>query len=521
MKIVIRNRRDVTTILHRRKLSLILPLVGIFLAAALVGFTLPRTYKSSSRVLIEDQSIPRELVMPTVTSYAEQRLQTITQRIMSTTKLLEIITKFKLYPELSEKWTTEQIIEKMRKDIIFETISAEVMDNRTGRLINATIAFSLSFQGRDPATVQKVTTILASLYLEENLKVREQQTKGTSRFIEEEMKSLQALLAATDAKIAAFKRQNLETLPELNQYNLQIVDRSERDVDQAKEQVKALKEREQYLETQLSNIPTDAKSSDNNRLIDLRAKLVYLKSRYSDNYPDVFKTRMDIAAMEKQMDGSVRDEPKEHRVENSAYISAVSQLAGVRMDIESTKRQIKEHRAKGDAYRKRVAVSPRVEEGYKGLLIERANYQQKYDDLTRKYLETKVAGGLEKEQMGERFVIIDAARMPERPISPNIVAILIVGLFLGAGSGVGLVALNELRDQSIRQVEAITASIPFMVLGTVPLFVNREAMARSRAKLRLILAGLVLFLGAGSVLFHIFIMDLDLVWVKLARRLML
>lgn len=191
------------------------------------------------------------------------------------------------------------------------------------------------------------------------------------------------------------------------------------------------------------------------------------------------------------------------------------------MDIESNRRLIREYRTKSDTYRKRVAVSPRVEEGYKALFIERANYQQKYDDLARKYLETKVASGLEKEQMGERFVIIDAARMPERPISPNFPAILIVGLLLGIVSGVGLAAFNELRDQSIRQVESLAAAISFPVLGFIPLFVNHEAMARSRARLRLVLVGFVLFLATGSVLFHFFVMDLDLVWVKLARRLML
>lgn len=191
------------------------------------------------------------------------------------------------------------------------------------------------------------------------------------------------------------------------------------------------------------------------------------------------------------------------------------------MDMESNRRLIREYRTKSETYRKRVAVSPRVEEGYKTLFIERANYQQKYDDLARKYLETKVASGLEKEQMGERFVIIDAARMPERPISPNFTAILIVGLLLGIVSGVGLTAFNELRDQSIRNVEPLAAAISFPVLGSIPLFVNLDTLAQSRARLRLVLVGVALFLATGSVLFHFFVMDLDLVWAKLARRLML
>jgi uncharacterized protein involved in exopolysaccharide biosynthesis len=328
------------------------------------------------------------------------------------------------------------------------------------------------------------------------------------------------MLAATDAKIAAFKRQNQETLPDFNQLNLQNAERYERDIDQAREQIKALKERQKYFEGELAKIPTDAKTADNGRLNELRIKLVALKSRYSDSYPDVLKTRLEIAALEKQMAASGRDDPNEQRIETPAYITASGQLAGVRMDIESLKRMINDYQAKADLYRKRVAVSPRVEEGYKALFIERANFQQKYDDLTRKYLETRVSSGLEKEQMGERFVIIDSARMPERPISPNFPAILIVGLLLGIGSGVGLAAFNELRDQSIRQVEPLVDAISYPVLGVVPLFVNREYLARERARRRLVLIGVALFVVTGSVLFHFFVMDLDLVWARLARRLM-
>ena len=207
---------------------------------------------SHSTILIEDQEIPREFVATTVTSYAEQRLQSINQRVMSSTKLMEIINRFNLYQELKNKADAEEITAKMRKDIKFETISADVVDPRTGSAKAATIAFSLSYRGEKPAVVQQIASVLASLYLEENLKVREQQTSGTTKFLEEEMKSVQASLAELDAKIAAFKQRNIDALPELSQANLQGSDRLDIEVDRLNEQLRSLKEKESYLQTQLA-----------------------------------------------------------------------------------------------------------------------------------------------------------------------------------------------------------------------------------------------------------------------------
>lgn len=161
---------------RRRKKSILLPLVAIFLLSAIISLVMPPTYKSKSTVLIEAQEIPKDYILSTVAGYAEERLQTITQRVMSSTKLLEIINKYNLYPEYRNRWTNEEIIEKMRNDIKLETASAEVDDPRAGRSSKVTIAFTISYYGKNPATVQQIANVLASLYLEENLKVRGQQS---------------------------------------------------------------------------------------------------------------------------------------------------------------------------------------------------------------------------------------------------------------------------------------------------------------------------------------------------------
>src|SRR3972149_4179632 len=172
---------DLLGILQRRKGSLAVPAGSVFRLAIVLAAALPRSNKAGTAILIEEQENPREYVTANITIYADQRLQSINQRIMSATNLLEVINRFRLYPEMREKDPVEEIIEKMRKDIKFNTISADVIDPRTGRPAQATIAFSITYEGRDPETVLKGADELASLYLGENLKTREKQRRCSGR----------------------------------------------------------------------------------------------------------------------------------------------------------------------------------------------------------------------------------------------------------------------------------------------------------------------------------------------------
>jgi polysaccharide chain length determinant protein (PEP-CTERM system associated) len=485
----VKTIEDILTIVKRRKWHLIWPAVGVFLLSAIIAFAWPPTYRSISTILIEEQEIPREYVMTTVSSYAEQRLQSINQRIMSSTRLTEIINRFNLYTDVRDKWTMEEIIDKMRnKDIKFETISADVIDRRTGRPTAATIAFSLAYEGRNPAVVQQVANVLASLYLEENLRVREQQTEGATKFMDDERKVVEEQMAAIDKQIAAFKRSNINTLPELSQYNLQALDRIEREIDQLNNQIKELQERDSII------------------LRELRMKLLNLESRFTSDYPDVIKTKKEIAEMEKKLTEEGQD-PENSKSFNPA--------------IDSVRRQLKMAQAKRNDYQRRIATTPQVEESYRVLITQRNNLQAKYDDLTKKYMESKVASGLEKGQMGERFTLIDAARLPEKPVKPNIPAILLIGLVLGMGAGVGSASLKEFSDTSVRTADALEAATSMVVLAGIPEIVTEEDISRVKKQRMAWLIGIVLFIIVGLVAIHFLVMDLDVLWARLMRRLAL
>lgn len=512
------NLKDVVDAAKRRKRSLLITSLAVFAVAAIVAFALPSIYRSTTTILIEEQEIPPELVMTTVTSYAEQRLQVTNQRIMSSTRLLDIINRFNLYSDLKDRWTTEEIVAKMRKDIKLETISADVIDRRTGTPKQATIAFSLAYSGKQPNTVQQIANVLASLYLEENLKVREQQTSGATKFLEEEMKGVQASLAVVDGKIAEYKRRNLQALPELVTMNLSEQMQVETSLLQLGEQLKSLKEKESYLQEQIATTPQEDMNPDKVRLNELRARLADLTGRYSEEYPDVKRTKSAIAELEKQLKLTDASSASA-RPSNPAFQGVTSQLAAARSEIGSVKRQIELFKGRQDALRRTFAASPRVEEGFKALFSERNSLQAKNDDLSRKFMEAKVAGGLEKEQMGERFTIIDAARLPEKPVSPNRPAILLIGLILGIGAGVGVAAMKELGDLSVRTTEALATGTGFPVLGGIPVIGTVEEAAGKSSRVRLALAGAAAVLVIGILIAHFFVVDLDIVWAKLGRRL--
>ena len=517
---------DILQILRRRKWSLIVPAFLIFFAAGAVALLLPPVYRSISTILIEEQEIPAEFVKTTVTSYAEERIQTIKQRVLSFSKLSDLANRFNPYPHLRDSRTMEQIVAKMRDDIQVEPVSAEVRNPRTGRATSATIAFTLAYEGKNPDTVLQVVNTLTTLFLSENQRVRERQTEETTQFLEGEMNRLKAELGAFDTKIAAFKEAHMHELPELFQANLSDKERTERDIDRLTDQIRTLKDRESFLQIQIASLPVNSGNEDRKRLEELKIQLVNLKSRFSDAYPDVIKTRQEIADMEKKVaearlsQDSSRTSSVPAASDSPAYVTLTSQLAATALEIESLNRQIRALRQRAEQYERRIGASPSVEKAYNALLLERGNTQAKYNDLMAKYMEAQVAHGLEKERKGERFTILDPARFPERPVKPNRLAIVLIGFVLAVGAGVGTAALREYSDDSIRDYRRLSkAATPYPVLVGIPLIETRGDIARRRWKRAAFSVAAVVLVAGGLYAFHNLVMDLDILWTKISSRI--
>ncbi|GAB6095189.1 hypothetical protein JCM14469_14410 [Desulfatiferula olefinivorans] len=514
--------KDIVPIIKRRKSALLIPFFIIMTAGLLLAFLLPSHYRATATILIEEQEIPQEFVMATVNSFAEQRLEMIKQRIMSYGNLLKLIEAHGLYRDLRDRWTTEEIVDKMRDDIHVNTISTEIMDRRTGRATVATIAFTLSYEGKTPGSVHAVTSALTTLFLEENLKVRTRQTEETTRFFEDEINKVKDELFGLNEEISAFKEKNYLSLPEYTTITMQLLDSADKTQEQLVERLKTLREREHYLEAQISLMSPDMEfNSDARRLEELKVLLISLTSKFSDEYPDVINTRDEIRRLTEKLNaGKGRSEDTANRTpDNPTYISYAAQLSGARSEIDSLLRQIGDVQSKKREYESRIGASANIEGRYKSLLAEQANHTRKLDDLTQKLMEAKVAHGLEKDQKGERFTLIDPARMPEKPFKPKRIVIMIIGLIFGLGLGAGTAAAAEFLDDTVRKPQELVRMTGIPVLGEIGVIYSRMDRERIQKRRITLWAGAVLTPLVSVLIFHFFIMDLYVFWAKLARKL--
>ncbi len=568
-------------IFKRRKKAFLIPFFLVFVTITLIALFLPPVYRATTTILIEEQEIPPDYVKSTVTGYVEERLQTITQEIMSRSNLAKLIEEFDLYPDLRDKYTLDELVEKMREDIHLEPINAEVSNPRGGRPLSATIAFTLSYEGRDPVKVQKVTNALASLYLQYNLRTREEQASGTVAFLEKQVEQVRKHMKELEEKISKFKKEHLGELPEMITINLQTIQRLERRIEDIETQIRSLKQQEAYLKGQLALVEPMApiKTEEGRaimtpleRLKYLRLKLVSLRATLSPNHPDIKKLEREIKALEAQV-GTTDDTlekikelnnlqaelaqkkerlgPKHPDVvalekkikllseelskfnasqtqaasvalnqpDNPAYINLMTQLASLEIQIKSLEEEKARLEKKIEEYQHRLERTPLVEKDYHLLLTDYENTRKKYDELMNKLMEAKIAQKLEESQKGERFTIIDPAQLPERPYKPKRGAIILIGFVLALGAGVGTVAITEYLDRSLKTPEDVkrVASVP--LLAALPYVEGEEELRARRKKRILLLCSFLCILILAIVIFHFWLMPLDIFWFKLTRKM--
>jgi succinoglycan biosynthesis transport protein ExoP len=566
------------TILKRRKNYFIIPALAVLVGAFLIALLLPSIYESSSTILIEEQQIPPEFVRSTVTGFADQRIQSLTQQILSRVKLWEIIQQFKLYPDLRQKLTREEIIEKMRDNITLNTISAEVApENRKRRQSNrpeVTIAFSIAYRGKNPETVQKVSGTLASLYLEQNLKTREAQAQSTTQFLQAELKELQERIKGLGDKITAFKEGHEGLLPDQQEFNRQQAARLEMDIKQLDATVRSAEDRKIYIEGQLATVKPDTPligstgervMAPADRLKALEVSLADLRSKFSEDHPDVRKVRREIVELKKivgqtggraslrrqkltqlqaelaEKQGKYSDQHPEvkklkkeiaslaqapepvssptpvREPENPAYISLNTQVKAADADIASLRRQQAGLRDKLQMYRKRLEEAPKVEQEYLALARDYQNASTKHQEVMNKILEARIAEGMEEHQKGEKFTLIDPASYPETPVSPKRWLIMLAGVIMSLGTGFGTVALVEHLDHSVKSSDELARLTGLPVLGSIIRIQTAEDISQARRKRRLIWAVTGVSLIMGLALFHFFYLDLWVLTAKLLR----
>lgn len=561
---------------HRRTFFIVTLLLAVVTMALAMG--LPPTYLSGATILIEQQEIPQELVRSAVTSFADQRVQIISQRVMTTQNLLALVERYNLYPDIRFSKPREELLNKMRDDISMKLISADVIDPRSGVPTRATIAFSVTYKSHSADLALKVAGDLTSLYLNENLTSRTQRAEQTSSFFAEEASRQQARIMELDKKLSDFKQANQERLPELSQLNQQVSERTELELHDAESRIGALDSQKVLLEAQLAQIsPTSLVLSDTgqrilsteDRLKALKSQLASYKARYAPGHPDIVNTQREVDGLEKQVkaDDSTSDIARQLNVateelalarekyapdhpdvvrltrlvseferavaaspasgvlarerthsDNPAYIQVRGQIDALSVDRESAVNRRNGLRAKLDDYERRVAQSPSVERQYRELARDLDSAQLKYQEIRSKQTEVQVSQNLETERKGERFTLIEPPLPPEKPISPNRFLILTLGLVLSLVAGVGAAVLRNNFDQSVRGVQDMRALLSVAPLAAIPIIVTQAERKRHRRIVRYSWQGTLAGLFGLAVLVHFLVRPLDVLWMVLLRR---
>jgi len=458
------NVEDYKEIFLRRKLYFVIPLVVVLLGACLVAVLTPKKYMASTLVLVTPPRIPAELVRSTVTSGITERLNSISQEIMSRTRLEAVIDELKLFPEESKKMDREALVALMRQNIKVD-IPQRASENLG--------YFAVKYTSKDPVVAAAVANKISSLFIEENLKQREQQAVGTSEFLANELKGTKERLESQGKELADYKRRHLGELPEQRDTNIRLMEQLQQLYQRNEESLRAAQDRQLLIGRQMRDLENPAvqqgetgsggrsRGSFETQLDDMKKNLAELQSRYTERHPDVVSLKRKIAEMEKRKDAfNINNDPR--------YRELANNMTATEMEIKRLQDESGKLRSQIGQYRGRIEGATVREQQMSSLVQEYDNTKRLYESLLRKSEEAQQAENLERRQKGEQFRVVDPARVPEKPVQPDVPKVLLLGLIGGLACGFGGIFAREQLDRSFHDPEDLEATLGFRVLASIP-----------------------------------------------------
>jgi len=476
----------IVQVARRRKWLLILPaLVAGVIGAAVVSY-LPNVYRSETLILVVPQRVPESYVRSTVTARIEDRLQAISQQILSRTRLEQIITDFNLYQkERADRELMEDIVEKMRtRDIGIDIIKGD--------------AFRVSYLASDPRLAMRVTERLGSLFIDESLRDREVLAEGTSQFLATQLDEARRQLVAVETRLQDYQRVHNGELPAQMEANLQGQHNAEMALQNLGESLNRDRERRLLLERQVADIveaPVETKASgaEASKVPDMaqtledeyrtaQNALLALELKLKPEHPDVKKQRRAVEELKARVEASKLDTTLSSRPTGAVVMMDATKrrkLTDARAELDNLDRQLnakiaEENRLRGmvGMYQSRIEATPVREAELAALTRDYETMQTSYRSLLQKKEESQISANLEKRQIGEQFKILDPARMPERPTSPDRPRLYLIAALVAIAVSLGLAALAEFFDKTLRTEADVRAALNLMVLATVPTLRN-------------------------------------------------
>jgi protein tyrosine kinase modulator len=496
---------DYWAIACRRRWWILLPVFLTWAAVWGMSWLLPSTYQSEALILLEQQNVPNQYVVPNVTASIQDRLQTISQQVLSRTRLQATIDRFHLYPEphgLRVLLESGEPIDKMRKDIEIELVPAPGHSDEF-------TAFKMRYTARSPELAQQVNAELTSPFVNENVEAQQQLSEDTTSFLESQLADARTKMEEQEAKVAAFKAKHLGELPSQLEMNVQqILGGIQAQLQNSHQALESAKQQKVYLESQLRQYQSAQSSSGSGgagngtargiadsaapakeldkELMDLRLRLQDLQERYTDDHPDVVALKDKILKKEelrKHAEDEVAANPSSRKTANAADSASMeetrnssptsmmqleSQLKANQLEIQNYQKHESELESRVSVYLARLNVAPETEQELANISRGYEESKANYNSLLQKQMQSQLATSLEQRQKGEQFRILDLPSWPKKSNGPNRFKFSLGGLVLGIVLGLGIVALLELTDIRIRQEKDLKALVPVPVLISIP-----------------------------------------------------
>jgi polysaccharide chain length determinant protein (PEP-CTERM system associated) len=474
---------------RRRHMHFLIPLLVGWLVVWGAGWILPPRYESTTLILVEQPSMPSNYVTPNVSEDLQDRLQSITQQILSRTRLLSIIDRLRLYGEGRNQGTPDEKVDLMRKDIDIALVQREDKKGITG--------FTITYKGKNPQIAQQVTGELTDLFIDENLKARQQHSEDTTSFMESQLTNASASLAEQEAKVRDYEAKHEGDLPSQQASNLQILSGLQAQLQSEQDALNNAKQQGVYFQALIGQYralsaasgagdggPTTLPAIDQ-QLDTLKSKLANLRSHYTDRHPDIQSLKDEIARTEKMRDqlfAGSKDNGKDgghageapvtrdmsNPTQNQAILQLESQQQANKLEIANRERAIVSLNARIDEYQARLNSEPARAQELADLTRGYDQSKANYDDLLKKENDSSMATNMERMQQGERFTMLDPPSLPTRPTSPDRLKLCGIGLGVGLALGLIVVIGFEFMDDRMHNEKEIKALLPVAIISEIP-----------------------------------------------------
>ena len=501
---------DIKNILWRGRWWILLPFALGLSLTPLIASHLPKSYRSETVMMVIPQRIPDSYVRSTVTDSVQDRLLSISDQILSRSRLERIITELGLYPEERRINTMEDVVALMRRDIVLQPPGREQ-------------SFRVSYTSVDPSIAQKVTARLASMFIEENTRERNSLAENTSVFLESQLEDAKVRLQEQEKKLEAYRLANSGELPSQVSSNLQAIQNAGMQLQTINEAMNRARERRLLIERQLADMaPLAGVEGDSTSgsarfvvtlpserpLAEAKARLEEYRLRYTPSHPDVRALERTIHELEERVKQEalvphpVDEKPtKEQLAFNRSVRDLKVQMDDIDGQLKGGEEEAARMRSEIGRLQIRVDAVPTRESELVELTRDYNTLQGLYTSLLGKQEDSKLAANLERRQIGEQFRILDPASLPERPHNQQKRIVTMFSAAIG-GLVIGflLVGLSEMRDSSFKLEQDVMRTLDLPVLALVPVM-SSDAERRVQRWRTIVLnvAGSAVLIG--SVLF--------------------